>query len=89
MNPIDFPETNTTFGPPAGMTESQVQPVPAYCGQVRGGSCDGVEAVVVAWRPTREEIEQIAAGSPIYLTMIGGLPPHFLTTSFEEATKVA
>lgn len=70
------------------MDESQVRTLHAFRAEVRGGNVDGSTAVVVAWQPSPEEIEQIRAGALIFLTMMEGLLPHFITTSFQEATKV-
>ena len=89
MTPIKFKEANTRFGPPADLAESQCMTIPAFVGKVHGGSVDGSSIVVVAWQPTAEELGQLAAGKPIYISMIGGLAPHFLTTDFEQAIKPA
>jgi hypothetical protein len=89
MEPVTFPQATTIFGPPPGLSESQVRSIPAYVGQVRTGSCDGLPQVVVAWKPTPAEIEAIRNGCPIFLSIIGGLPPHCLTTDFESATHPA
>lgn len=46
-----------------------------------------VAFIVVAWKPSEEEIGAILRRNPIFLTIIGtALPPHMLTTSFEQAT---
>lgn len=89
MTPIDFNESNKVFGPPPDMTESQVQRIPAYVGKVPKGSCEGAPMVVVAWIPTPAEREALAEGSPVFLTFLGGLPPHVVTTNFAEATNLA
>jgi len=89
MNPVKFPEANSTFGPPAGLEESQVQTVAAYVGQIERGSVEGMSVVVVAWQPTPAELEVLNAGGAIFLSVIGGLPPHFLTTDFQSATHPA
>lgn len=89
MNPCQFPQANARLGPPEGFAESQVMTIPAFIGQVASGSVDGATLVVVAWKPTSEELEQLNAGGAIYLSCIGGLPPHFLTTDFEQATRPA
>ncbi len=85
MKPTDFPESNIVFGPPAGMDESQVFSTPAFAGKIHGGNLDGSSVSVVAWQPSPEEIEQIKNGAPIFLTVLGCLPPHFLSLSFKEA----
>lgn len=89
MNPVEFPEANCTFGPPQGLTENQVRPIKAYRGTVPTGSIEGLPMVVTAWKPNDQEKERILNGEPIYLTIIGTLPPHSLTTSFTEATNLA
>jgi len=85
MSPANFPESNGSFCAPSDMDESQVLTIEAFKGVVQGGNLDGCQFVVVAWLPTPEEIEQLKAGQPIYLSILGGLAPHFLTTSFKEA----
>jgi len=85
MTPVDFPELNKNFCAPSDMDESQVATLPAYAGQVRGGSCDGVPIVVVAWRPSAEEFQDLVDGKPVFISMFGGLPPHYLTTDFQQA----
>lgn len=90
MTPAPFPEANTRFGPPQDLTDAQCLPVMAYVGQVRGGSVDGYPVIVTAWRPDARELEVLKAGGAVYLSFASdGLPPHFLTTSFEEATHPA
>ena len=80
---------NSRFGPPADLAESQCSAVNAHVGTIKGGSMDGETCVVVCWQPTPEERERICSGIPIFLSIIGGLPPHYLSTSFEEATHPA
>lgn len=89
MIPHAFPECNITFTPPEGLDESQVMSIAAFTGGVKQGSIDGVPITVVAWTPTEHERKVLALGNPIYLTFIGGLPPHYPSTSFEEATHPA
>jgi hypothetical protein len=90
MKPIDFLEANVSFGPPPGFSEEQVATVRAHRTTLRGGSCDGAEVVVTAWRPSDAERLRLAAGAPVFLTFMGGgLPPHAVTTSFDEAMEVA
>jgi len=88
MTPINFPEANAPFGAPPDMDASQVKTIPAFAGVVEGGSCDGCEQVIVAWMPSDGERLAIATGAPVYISMLGGLLPHFVCTSFEEARQV-
>jgi hypothetical protein len=85
MIPTDFPESNCVFGAPSDLDASQVLSIPALAGKIRGGNLDGARFVAIAWKPTPEEIEQIKSGAPIFLSMLGGLAPHFLTTNITEA----
>lgn len=89
MNPINFKEANIPFCAPKDLAESQCATIKGFCGVVQGGSCDGVTIAVVAYRPTPEELDAINNGAPIYLSCLGGLPPHFLTTDFHTATHPA
>lgn len=87
MIPIKFPEANTTFGPPSDLEESQCMSIQAHVARVHGGSVDGATVVVVAWKPDAHDIHMLEAGHPIYISMMGGLVPHFLTTRFQDAIK--
>lgn len=89
MTPTHFPEANAVYGPPADLDESQCMKIPAWDGQVKTGTCDGAKQVVVAWRPTDQEIEAMKNGQAIYVSFLGGPPPHFLTTSFDSAMNIA
>jgi hypothetical protein len=89
MTPVHFKECNVNFGAPAGLESSQVMTIPAFRGVIGSGSLDGIEVTVVAWRPTERELERLLAGDPIFISFIGGLPPHFPCVSFLEATNPA
>jgi hypothetical protein len=89
MTAIDFSQANKYFGPPAGLEESQVRSIPAFVGDTTSGSVDGVPLVVVAWQPSFEDLELMKQGKPIFITMMGGLAPHYLSMSFEQATHPA
>jgi len=85
MKPTGFKEANCVFGPPEGFEESQVVPIHAYQAQLAGGSCDGAPVVITAWLPSDDELAELNAGAPVYLTFLGGLPAHMATTSFKQA----
>lgn len=87
MTPIQFPEANATFAPPPDLDESQCMTIHAYVGETQGGTVDGANMVVTAWKPSEHELEMLNAGAPVYLTVLGGLPPHMITTSFAQATN--
>lgn len=89
MSPVAFPEVNARFGPPPDLADSQCMTIYAYMGQVQGGSVDGSQIVVTAWKPSIEEIELMKQGQPIFLSFIGGLPPHFASLNFNTASRPA
>lgn len=90
MIPHQFPEANTRFGAPSDLTEQQVTPICGYFGRVKQGSLEGAKIIVTAWQPTEEEKAKIAAGEPIFLSFLSnGLPPHYPSMSFQEATNPA
>lgn len=82
MKPADFPESNRKFGPPPGMSESQVQTIDAYMGKIDRGPLEGAEMVVTAWQPDADDLARLNAGGVVYLSFIGGLPPHCAATQF-------
>lgn len=86
MTPIEFEECNAVFRPPPDLVESQCMTIHAYKGEVKSGSVDGVPIVVVAWIPCGEELKRLQQGDPLFITFIGGLPPHYPSTTFHEAT---
>jgi hypothetical protein len=88
MNPFNFPQAKTPFIAPSDMDASQVFTIKAFRGKVNAGNLDGADFVVTAWKPTEEELKQLNEGNAVFLTCLGGLPPHFLTTSFEEACRM-
>ena len=89
MIPDEFEQANRTFSPPPGLTEGQCVPIKVFAGCAEGGSCDGIPIVVAAWKPSEEEIDDILDGRPVFITFVGGLPPHTVTTRFERAIRPA
>jgi len=88
MSPTTFPQANCRYGAPAGMDETQVSAIAAYRGTIQGGNLDGIDFATVAWLPSPTDLERLKNGEAIYLTMLGGLSPHCLTTSFDEAVRL-
>jgi len=85
MNPLEqFPESNCVFKSPPDL-EGSCQEIRAYQGQCTSGIFDGAMQCITAWRPSEHDMEMMRRGNPIYLTVMGGLPPHRLSTSFNEA----
>jgi hypothetical protein len=90
MNPVDFPQSNSHYGPPADMEESQVATIHAFHHKAVGGSCDGMKQVVVAWQMSADEIELLKANDGVFfISMMGGLAPHYPSLDFESATHPA
>lgn len=91
MIPVTFEEANASFGAPEDMHESQCMTIEGFMGEVRNpnSSLDGQRIIVVAWKPSIEEITIMQMGNPIYLSFVGGIPPHFPCMTFQEATNPA
>lgn len=88
MIATDFPEANKYFGPPKDLDPEQCQTIRAHVGVVQRGSVEGLPMIITAWKPTAAELADLNAGAPVYVTFVsGGLPPHFLTTQFAQATN--
>lgn len=85
MIPDNFEQQNTTFKSPPEMPES-CQDIKAFLGQAMGGVFDGAQICVTAWKPDAAELARLNQGGAVFLTVIGGLPPHRLSTSFKDAT---
>lgn len=79
---IACPECQTTAA-------KQIANIPAFVGEVARGSMEGSIVVVTAWKPSESELHALNAGQPVFLSCIGGLQPHFLTTNFNDATNPA
>jgi len=88
MSPATFPQANIRFGPPPDLDGSQCGTIPAHVCEIQGGNLDGSQAVVVAWLPDPDDLARLQAGHPIYLTMLGGLAPHLLATTFDQAVRI-
>jgi len=84
MKPVKFPQANCTFKSPPDL-EGSCQEIAAYQGQCSGGIFDGGMICVTAWTPSEEDLMMLKMGGAVFLTTMGGLPPHRLTTSFNEA----
>lgn len=89
MTPQNFPQANKRFTAPKDLEESQCFTIDAFAGTVERGSVEGSPIVVTCWKPTDDEMAKLVAGGSIFLSVLGGLPPHYLSTSFEEATAPA
>jgi hypothetical protein len=97
MLQIDFPERNLVYGKPKGWTDDQCGELPVWIGQVAideaGNTC---ETIISCIQPSKEDIEAILAGKPIWLFITGqpnihpgtgnfhfrGQPPVSLSTEY-------
>jgi hypothetical protein len=84
MEATNFPEANDSFGPPPGMAEVHCRRVPVFTRVIQGSVWDGCQQVVTAWKPNEEDLKRLNEGGLVYFSSMGGLTPHFLSTSFEE-----
>lgn len=90
MTPIRFPEANAHFGPPDNLEESQCHTIAVHKTTIAQGSCEGLPLLVTAWKPDARELAALNAGGGVFLSFVSsGLPPHFVTTNFAEATNPA
>lgn len=89
MTATHFPQSNIVYGPPKGLDESQVASIHAYETEVQRGNLDGVKLTITAWQPSNRELNDLLLGRPVFLSFIGGLPPHYVCTSFEDAKSIS
>lgn len=87
MSPVVPPVQNALFGPPPDLDPTQCESIPAFKETVPPGhNLDGATFVVVSWKPSPEDLKTLNEGGLVHISMLGGLAPHFLTTSFSQAT---
>lgn len=98
--PVRPPISNTVFTAPSDMDYSQVFSIHAFKNAVKAGftqdvfageippgsNLDGASFIVTAWKPSAEELLALNQGGLVYLSCLAVLPPHFLTTSWSDAT---
>lgn len=99
MTPAVLPQHNAVFTAPPDLDHTQVFSIHAFKGVIPpgytqeilkgevppGSNLDGAPFVVTGWKPSPEELEELNRGGSIYLSCLGGLPAHFLTTDFNTA----
>ena len=81
MLPVDFQGSNLDLNKPEDWTDEQ-------CGSMRawyGKAPDGTPGFITAWQPSREDLDALNRGEPLYLRTLGeGFPPTAMFT-FNEA----
>jgi hypothetical protein len=80
MLPIDFEGTNITLTKPSNMTDEQCSSVRAY----KGVDNDGFRFTLIAWQPSKEDIEAVNSGRPIMLKVLGDRTPPVAMYTFDE-----
>lgn len=77
MLPTDFPQANFTFSKPQGVKDEDCSDLRVF----KGHDTEGVPVIISQWQPSKEDIEAINQGKPIYLQIMGyGMPPVSLYT---------
>lgn len=71
MLPADFPEANFTYTKPEGMTDEECMDLRVF----KGSYSDGTPAIISVWRPSKEDIDAINEGKPIYLSITSHIMP--------------
>lgn len=72
MLPVSFPEQNFTYKKPEGWTDEQCMDLPVWKGNIAIDDHGNLAPVIIScWQPSKEDIESIAAGKPIYLFVTG------------------
>jgi hypothetical protein len=72
MNKMQHPSNNAVLGAPAGWDQNQL---PCSALPITRTEWDGMPAVVSFWKPTAEELAQLAAGGSVALWIVGQTMP--------------
>lgn len=84
MKPVDFPESNITFGPPSGYDISQIQRIKGFASIIDKGNLEGDPVIITCWELTDEELSEVLLNKKIYICFLSsGLPPHCLAPTFK------
>lgn len=84
MMPVDFPGSNIVFKKPEGMTDEQCMSLPAFIGTDE----DGFPFVLECWQPSKEDMDAIAVGRPIFLKFVGKSPQPIAVFTLDENGKI-
>jgi hypothetical protein len=87
MMPLEFAGTNVTFLIPDDLASNRTKAraIRGRVFQVGPGPLDGLAVAVVAYKPSALDVSRFLAGEPIYISFLGGVAPHYLSTTLEEA----
>lgn len=79
MYPVEPPDSfvgqRIDYGPPKGVPEEDCGRLVTVCGEVNGGSMDGVHTLTSFWRLTEEEIEKVIKSGTVKLTLLATIQP--------------
>jgi hypothetical protein len=71
MESTNFEHSNSVLGPPPGVSEDDVRSL-----NVWQGIAGGTQPVVIScWKPTKDELEEIARTGRVYLYVYGQTMP--------------
>ena len=78
MLPVDFEGTNLELGTPERWSEERTLPTRA----LKDIDTDGNTVYFTAWKPSKEDIDAILAGRPVFLKIVyPHYPPTLLFTT--------
>ena len=81
MLPVDFQQANFTFKKPDTMTDEDCGELRVFKGHFQGSDGQKYPCIISKWQPSKEDIDAIVNGAPIYLSITGhALPPVALFT---------
>ena len=85
--PLEFEKTNVTFLIPDDLArnKTKARAIRGRILQVNTGPLDGLAVAVVAYKPSPLDVSRILAGEPIYISFLGGVAPHYVSVSLEDA----
>ena len=70
MLPIDFPQRNLVYKKPAGWTDEQCGDLSVWKGRSKiDDEGNTAPAIISCWQPSKEDIEAINIGLPIFLIL--------------------
>lgn len=74
MNIVRFPECNVQYNPPKGF-EDEMEPLPAWKGEVRYQDGTRQTEVISCWKLSPEEIEEVKKTGEVWLSIHGEVVP--------------
>lgn len=89
MTPAYFPEANAIIDTPpsAELPAGSVKPMHGLVGQIASGAFDGEKIIVVAWKPSINELKDLMDGGSVFLITLGIIPPHYIGTSLKDCIE--